>query len=97
MLAETFASCGLRLKTPAEVADLDVVAIKRAAKRKAKPSKDVQKARNAAKRRKAGEKQAFQAAKNAAKRVAKRLSLSEAANGEVQDAATAAFLKHTLP
>ena len=107
MLAETFSSCGLRLKTPAEVADLDRATEKRAAKqvkRKAHAAKQDQQARNAAKRAKAGEKQAYQAAKNAARRVAKRhssagmFSPSESSfQKEVQDAAEAAYLKHRLP
>lgn len=100
MLAATFADCGLRLKTPAEVADLDKVAAKREAalgKRKAAQARRDQQASNAAKRAKVGEKQAYQAAKNAGKRVAKKLSASSVSSQEVQSAAEAAYLKHLLP
>lgn len=101
MLAEAFSSCGLRLKTPAEVADLDKAADKKAAKQVKRKlsaaSKRDQQAANAAKRAKAGEQQAYQAAKNAAKRVVKNLSVSPVLSQEAQDAAEAAYLKHVLP
>lgn len=100
MLAATFSQCGLRLKTPAEVADLDKVAAKREekrVKRKATAAKRDQQSSNAAKRAKIGEKQAYQAAKNAAKRIVKKFSASSVSSQEVGDAAEAAYLKHVLP
>ncbi len=102
MLAEAFSSCGLRLKTPAEVADLDKAAAQKAAKQVKRKlsaaSKRDQQASNAAKRVKAGEQQAYQAAKNAAKRVIKNLpSPSPVLSQEARDAAEAAYLKHVLP
>ena len=96
VLASTF-SCGLRLKTAAEVADLDKVAAKRAvkqAKRKSAEAKHDQQASNAAKRAKVGEQQAYQAAKNAGKRVARKLSSPTVPSQEVQKAAETAYLKH---
>ncbi len=85
MLATAFSSFCFRLKTVAELADLERATMAKAAKhrkRKAAPATTAAAhAQAAAKRAARGEKQAYQAAKNAAGRVAKAYSRKLSASG----------------
>ncbi len=105
MLAPAFSSFCFRLKTVAELADLERVTMAKAAKHKkrkaASATTAAAHAQAAAKRAARGEKQAYQAAKNAARRVAKAYSRKvearsrPSAEADVEAAALAAYLKHT--